>query len=213
MADVLMELEAEAKFDFLPPLKPASPDFPDYSTSDIYSDLTYSSDSDINMGEVQSETHSSHSDTARASSSMADSDMNTSSEPEASGESDASLSPRGFDLASILSSVDDKDEPRTWRWNNTAGKVVNKLPMVYERWERILKSNGQQELSSGTTTTHDDNLDQKCYHPFASKLDWEIAHWAVTEKISQKALDRLLKVPQVKSFKYFLVTCSTGSSH
>ncbi|KAF9065520.1 hypothetical protein BDP27DRAFT_1384504 [Rhodocollybia butyracea] len=40
--------------------------------------------------------------------------------------------------------------------------------------------------------------DGKCYHPFASQLDWEIAQWAVTEKISQKALDRLLKVPQVQ---------------
>ncbi|KAF9059169.1 hypothetical protein BDP27DRAFT_1239288, partial [Rhodocollybia butyracea] len=94
----------------------------------------------------------------------------------------------------------------------TAGKVINKCKTVYERWESILKSKGQQELSSGTTT-HDDNLDQKCYHPFASQLDWKIAQWAVTEKISQKALDRLLNVPQVKSFKYFLMTRSSGSSH
>ncbi|KAF9058790.1 hypothetical protein BDP27DRAFT_1240270, partial [Rhodocollybia butyracea] len=36
------------------------------------------------------------------------------------------------------------------------------------------------------------------YHPFASQLDWEIAQWAVTEKISQKALDCLLNVPQVQ---------------
>ncbi|KAF9059021.1 hypothetical protein BDP27DRAFT_1156311, partial [Rhodocollybia butyracea] len=99
-------------------------------------------------------------------------------------------------LAGILNSVDDEDEPRTWQWNNTAGKVINKRKTVYERWESILKSKGQQELSSGTTT-HDDNLDQKCYHPFASQLDWEIAQWAVTEKISQKALDHLLNVPQV----------------
>ncbi|KAF9061039.1 hypothetical protein BDP27DRAFT_1149834, partial [Rhodocollybia butyracea] len=100
-------------------------------------------------------------------------------------------------LAGILNSVDDEDEPRTWQWNDTAGKVINKHKTVYERWESILKSKGQQELSSGTTT-HDDNLDQKCYHPFASQLDWEIAQWAVTEKISQKGLDRLLNVPQVQ---------------
>ncbi|KAF9061040.1 hypothetical protein BDP27DRAFT_1429393 [Rhodocollybia butyracea] len=43
MPDVLMEPEAEAGFDFLPPLKPASPNFPDYSTSGIHSDPTYPS--------------------------------------------------------------------------------------------------------------------------------------------------------------------------
>ncbi|KAE9389172.1 hypothetical protein BT96DRAFT_762258, partial [Gymnopus androsaceus JB14] len=35
------------------------------------------------------------------------------------------------------------------------------------------------------------------YKPFRNRLDWEIAQWAVKEKIHQKSFNRLLNIPQV----------------
>ncbi|THU89742.1 hypothetical protein K435DRAFT_600717, partial [Dendrothele bispora CBS 962.96] len=36
------------------------------------------------------------------------------------------------------------------------------------------------------------------YQPFSSSVHWKIAHWAITEKISQRAINRLLAIPEVK---------------
>ncbi|KAJ3752442.1 hypothetical protein EV360DRAFT_20913, partial [Lentinula raphanica] len=36
------------------------------------------------------------------------------------------------------------------------------------------------------------------YSPFSSRLEWEIAQWAVRERVSQSSFDRLLKIPQMK---------------
>ncbi|KAF5388791.1 hypothetical protein D9757_005570 [Collybiopsis confluens] len=36
------------------------------------------------------------------------------------------------------------------------------------------------------------------YRPFNSRLEWEVTQWAVKQRISQKAFDRLLKIPEVK---------------
>ncbi|KAL1750485.1 hypothetical protein FB107DRAFT_279580, partial [Schizophyllum commune] len=35
------------------------------------------------------------------------------------------------------------------------------------------------------------------YRPFASDLEWRIAHWAVTEGVAQNAINRLLNIPEV----------------
>ncbi|TRM57623.1 hypothetical protein BD626DRAFT_514014 [Schizophyllum amplum] len=50
--------------------------------------------------------------------------------------------------------------------------------------------------------------DPQLYAPFATELDWRIAHWAVTEDIGQNSLNRLLAIPGVReklniSFKNF----------
>lgn len=34
--------------------------------------------------------------------------------------------------------------------------------------------------------------------PFRSKLDWEIAKWAIEEGIGKGSIDRLLKIPGVR---------------
>ncbi|THU79967.1 hypothetical protein K435DRAFT_566087, partial [Dendrothele bispora CBS 962.96] len=60
-----------------------------------------------------------------------------------------------------------------------AGQIVGKDVSQYESWKRLF-----QEDSS-----------QVNYSPFTSALDWRIARWAVKEGISQKALDRFLKIP------------------
>lgn len=77
--------------------------------------------------------------------------------------------------------VDDNVEERTWRWNDDAGWVYGHKHPVHGRWS---------SLFSSTSAEND-------YQPFNSRLDWEIAQWAVREKISQTSFDRLLNIPQV----------------
>ncbi|KIK60604.1 hypothetical protein GYMLUDRAFT_112684, partial [Collybiopsis luxurians FD-317 M1] len=65
----------------------------------------------------------------------------------------------------------------------TAGKVVRQEPVPQARW---------QSLFSGEDSSGDSE-----YKPFNDRLDWELAQWAVQEKIPHKSFDRLLKIPQV----------------
>ncbi|KAF9064709.1 hypothetical protein BDP27DRAFT_1173378, partial [Rhodocollybia butyracea] len=88
----------------------------------------------------------------------------------------------------------DEDKPREWLWHSTAGKVIGQQYNIHQQWKNILQSKKQQSTSLQDHV----QADHECYKLFTSRLDWEIAHWAVTEKISQKALDHLLQVPQVQ---------------
>lgn len=64
-----------------------------------------------------------------------------------------------------------------------AGKVIRKEDSVYKWW---LAKHG-----------HETNL----YHPFKTKLDWEIGRWAKQEGSGATALDRPLKMnPYVQNF-------------
>ncbi|KAF5335612.1 hypothetical protein D9757_015360 [Collybiopsis confluens] len=38
----------------------------------------------------------------------------------------------------------------------------------------------------------------EAYHPFTSRLEWELAQWAIKEKITHSSFNRLLTTPQVK---------------
>ena len=78
--------------------------------------------------------------------------------------------------------VDEDEDSRTYQWHPTAGKVYGHEPTVYARWRSLLSS--------------DDTKNEE-YKPFKSRLDWEVAQWAVKEKIPQKSFDRFLKIPQV----------------
>ncbi|KAJ3728250.1 hypothetical protein C8R42DRAFT_533312, partial [Lentinula raphanica] len=62
-----------------------------------------------------------------------------------------------------------------------AGKVLRREANVHERWQRILSGESNE-----------------AYKPFNSRLEWEIAQWAVKEKISQSSFNRLLNIPDIK---------------
>jgi hypothetical protein len=76
--------------------------------------------------------------------------------------------------------LDDEEESRTYQWHSSAGRVYRHEPTVHDRLQSQSSNDAGQE-----------------YKPFCSRLDWEIAQWAVKEKIHQKSFDRLLKIPQV----------------
>src|SRR5579875_78192 len=80
---------------------------------------------------------------------------------------------------------DDDGEQHTWNWHDSAGKIYGYRQTAYQRWN---------EISSG-----DGEKGREQYRPFSSRLDWEVAQWAVKNKIKQGALNRLLQIPQVKS--------------
>ncbi|KAJ8095446.1 hypothetical protein PM082_023216 [Marasmius tenuissimus] len=64
---------------------------------------------------------------------------------------------------------------------------------MYEKWRARFRHKGDSENDEGKSSDNRDNI----YSPFASKLDWEIARWAVQENVGQAAFDRLLKIPGV----------------
>ncbi|KAF5372418.1 hypothetical protein D9757_011620 [Collybiopsis confluens] len=85
--------------------------------------------------------------------------------------------------------VGDKSDTRTWRWHPTAGQILRYESDTFQRWEELFTEIQENHTSSRTSTG---------YYPFTSRLDWEVAQWAVKEKISQKTFDRLLQIPEVK---------------
>lgn len=72
-------------------------------------------------------------------------------------------------------------EKPTYRWHQTAGQVYGQEPMIHARWQALFNA----------------GPDSQAYKPFRSRLDWEIAQWAVKEKIPQKSFNRLLNIPEV----------------
>ena len=78
---------------------------------------------------------------------------------------------------------DDDEEPHTWRWHNSAGRIYRHEDSVFQRWKRIF-ADKQENSGEG-------------YQPFHSRLEWEVSQWAVMNKIGQGSLNRLLQIPQV----------------
>jgi hypothetical protein len=87
---------------------------------------------------------------------------------------------------------EDEDDERTEVIHPTAGKVIRMEATLHEKWRNHFGV--QNDL---------DNISQEieeeasAFHPFESRLDWEVACWAIEEGIGHGALDRLLAIPGV----------------
>ncbi|KAF5377714.1 hypothetical protein D9757_009398 [Collybiopsis confluens] len=84
----------------------------------------------------------------------------------------------------ISSLFEDDTESRTWKWHPTAGKPYGRRPDIHQRWEALFASSSPDSSEP--------------YHPFSSRLEWELSQWAIKEQINHSSFDRLLKIPQVK---------------
>jgi hypothetical protein len=82
--------------------------------------------------------------------------------------------------------LDDNNENRVFEENNLAGKVIRVDSEVKKEW-----------LKRFPNEVHATNEVPGDYSPFASALDWRIAHWAVSEGIKHGSIDRLLQIPGV----------------
>ncbi|KAJ3752725.1 hypothetical protein EV360DRAFT_54739 [Lentinula raphanica] len=69
-------------------------------------------------------------------------------------------------------------------WHSTAGEVIRVDRDVQQRW-------------NGISSRKEETADAECYSPFSSRTEWEIAQWAVKDRISQGSFNRLLQIPQV----------------
>lgn len=79
----------------------------------------------------------------------------------------------------------DEPDARTTIWSPDGDNVVETNPTKHQTWDCLFGA------SKGTAAA------DQSYAPFGSRLDWEIAQWAIKEKIHQGSLDRLLKIPEV----------------
>ena len=72
--------------------------------------------------------------------------------------------------------------------HQNGGKVIRMGEKLYEKWRARFRD--EKEFT-------DD--EEALYSPFTSKLEWQIAQWAVQENVGQGAFDRLLKIPGVST--------------
>ncbi|KAF5361325.1 hypothetical protein D9757_013558 [Collybiopsis confluens] len=92
----------------------------------------------------------------------------TTSKGSSSSVEEDSMSDTYRNMARILVENED-DEPQTWWWHSSAGRVIGSEPSVLHSWKSIFSEKGGPQ-------GHDE------YYPFVSHLDWKVAEWAVREK-------------------------------
>jgi hypothetical protein len=80
--------------------------------------------------------------------------------------------------------------------SSTTGRTKNFRPATIETFEGAAKI-----LRYEAPARKNSNI----FHPFRNRLDFEVAHWAKTEKISQSALDRFLGIEDVGCPRVYLL--------
>lgn len=90
----------------------------------------------------------------------------------------------------------EEEDTRVIQSHPTAGQVIRIDQTVHAKWHQQFGISDLEEEES-QTNEGSDNENEGLFHPFASRLDWEVACWAVQEGIGHKAFDRLLAIPGV----------------
>lgn len=100
--------------------------------------------------------------------------------------------------------LDDNDDTRVVETHPTAGGVIRMDESLHQKWRKV--------FGGGVDRDGDvpmDGVDQEIdYAPFASKLDWEVARWAIKDNPGHKAFDRLLNIPGVRSHYPSMIRCT-----
>ncbi|KAL0563974.1 hypothetical protein V5O48_018083 [Marasmius crinis-equi] len=91
-------------------------------------------------------------------------------------------------LAGLPHALNQKQKEVVWEPHRNGGKVIRMSETLYEKWTAKFGLDQRDGPES---------VEDQLYAPFASKLDWRIAQWAITENVGQGSLDRLLKIPGV----------------
>jgi hypothetical protein len=96
--------------------------------------------------------------------------------------------------------VEEEEDDRVTELHPTAGKVIRIDQTIHEKWrQQFGLSEEEDEMRTEGTSPDSDHEGDHLFYPFASKLDWEVACWAVQEGIGHKAFDRLLAIPGVSN--------------
>lgn len=109
--------------------------------------------------------------------------------------------------------LDDDEDTRVVEESKTGGKVIRMGDVLYKRWKEHFERMDEERLSrqrlraqrkaqrEGDILDDEDATEKGVrngWSPFASKLDWSIAKWAIEEGIGNGQLDRLLEIPGVR---------------
>ncbi|KIY73463.1 hypothetical protein CYLTODRAFT_216470 [Cylindrobasidium torrendii FP15055 ss-10] len=75
----------------------------------------------------------------------------------------------------------------------SGGVAIRLSTSLYERWEALfgVARVPENERMDGSGQP---DLEGSLYHPFASKLDWDVAQWMVSEGIGHGSFNRLLEI-------------------
>ena len=96
--------------------------------------------------------------------------------------------------------AEEEEDDRETELHSTAGKVIRIDQTIHEKWRQQFGLSGEEdEMRTEGTSDEDQHEADHLFYPFASKLDWEVACWAVQEGIGHKAFDRLLAIPGVSN--------------
>jgi hypothetical protein len=71
-----------------------------------------------------------------------------------------------------------------------AGVVIRMSETIRDKWKAFFQASEDDLLEEDSGLS---------YKPFASALDWKIAHWAITQKVSQTAMNKLLAIPEASA--------------
>ncbi|KAL1657787.1 hypothetical protein EV122DRAFT_227149 [Schizophyllum commune] len=95
-----------------------------------------------------------------------------------------------------LRTLDDFDDSRVIDEYIGAGARIRMDSKVHDLWKQRFGRCDEAEVTEGGSGQPSSCPDE-LYRPFASELEWRIAHWAVTEGVAQNAINRLLDIPEV----------------
>ncbi|KAG2747816.1 hypothetical protein P692DRAFT_201716069 [Suillus brevipes Sb2] len=106
-------------------------------------------------------------------------------------------------------SLPDEEDDRVTEWHPHAGKVIRIDQNLHVKWCQkfgLTEDEADVEMNGIEMEEEEDHL----FYLFASRLDWEVACWAVQEGIGHKAFDRLLAIPGVSVLSIYEVFISTN---
>lgn len=87
--------------------------------------------------------------------------------------------------------LSDDDDTQVQDIHPTAGKKVIRMDKdLHNRWAALFEKDPEQEGGVQVPVNG--------FAPFASELDWRVAHWAVRDGPGNNAFDRLLAIPGVR---------------
>jgi hypothetical protein len=90
----------------------------------------------------------------------------------------------------------EEDDERVEEEDEWAGACLRVVDTLHERWKREFGPSQDMQGDVNMSDVSKDG-DSTKFSPFASKLDWRIARWAIQDGIGHKSFDRLMSIPGV----------------
>ena len=96
----------------------------------------------------------------------------------------------------------------------SAGRVIRVDETLHQLWRKRFGEEEAQGVDVDMDDTGQSSSSYNTFAPFASELDWRVAHWAVSEGIGHKSFNRLMDIPGVsltEAMQHLLTIALSGS--